>query len=147
VDAHALRCVVLDVMGVIFEAADDVAELLVPFVGASGGSDDAGWVETKYLEASLGVISADDFWTSVGLTPAAEDPYLRGHSLVPGAMDFLGRARGANVSVWCLSNDVDRWSRKLRASFATAREMGIPSIQFDAAAGYSALTRRMFGKN
>ena len=29
------RCIALDAMGVIFEAADDVAELLVPFVKAA----------------------------------------------------------------------------------------------------------------
>lgn len=36
-----MRCVVLDAMGVIYSAADDVAELLIPFVRASGGTVDA----------------------------------------------------------------------------------------------------------
>ena len=109
-----MRCVVLDAMGVLFAAADDVAELLVPFVRAAGG--DAGVVATAYLEASLGAIDADTFWTRVGLDPSVEDAYLSRHALNPGAAEFLRGARAANVPVWCLSNDVARWSTKLRTS-------------------------------
>lgn len=112
-----MRCIVLDAMGVIFRAADDVAELLVPFAATAGGAASAKAVESAYLEASLGAIDADEFWQKIGLEPAVEDAYLTGHSLVPGVRDFLERARDAGVPVWCLSNDVDRWSRKLRAAF------------------------------
>lgn len=100
-------------MGVLFDAADDVAELLVPFVREAGGAD-AQAVASAYLEASLGTISADAFWRAVGLTPEVEDTYLSGHSLVPGVVDLLECAGRAGMPVWCLSNDVERWSRKLR---------------------------------
>ena len=33
-----MKCLVLDAMGVIFSAADDVAELLIPFIAEHGGS-------------------------------------------------------------------------------------------------------------
>lgn len=109
-----MRKVVLDAMGVLFAAADDVAELLVPFVRTAGGDSSA--VETAYLHASLGGIDADTFWARVGLDASVEDAYLATHALMPGAREFLLRAQEAGVPVWCLSNDVSRWSTKLRAS-------------------------------
>jgi HAD superfamily hydrolase (TIGR01509 family) len=108
------RCVVLDAMGVLFAAADDVAELLVPFVRGAGGDGNA--VAAAYLDASLGRIDADAFWQRVGLDAALEGPYLAGHTLVPGARAFLERARDADMPVWCLSNDVARWGAAIRAS-------------------------------
>ena len=112
-----MRCVVLDAMGVIFRAADDVADLLIPFVRAYGGALDAEAIQSTYIDASLGVISADEFWIGVGLDPSVEDEYLSKHALVPGVRDFLVMARDKDIPVWCLSNDVGRWSRKLRTSF------------------------------
>jgi HAD superfamily hydrolase (TIGR01509 family) len=107
-----MRCLVLDGMGVIFAAADDVAELLIPFVRAVGG--DPTKVDSAYLEASLGVIDADEFWVRVGLNASVEGQYLSGHTLVPGAREFLLRAKDSGIPVWCLSNDVARWSRTIR---------------------------------
>ena len=112
-----MKCIVLDAMGVIFRAADDVADLLIPFVREAGGSTNANEIESAYLDASLGIIEADDFWNRVGLAPAVEDDYLSRHSLVPGVAGFLRNAKHQRIPVWCLSNDIDRWSRKLRAAF------------------------------
>jgi putative hydrolase of the HAD superfamily len=104
---------VLDAMGVVFSAGDDLAELLVPFVQEAGGAD-AQAVVSAYLAASLGTMSADAFWRAVRLKPDMEDAYLAKHSLVSGVVDVLECARRADMPVWCLSNDVERWSRKLR---------------------------------
>jgi HAD superfamily hydrolase (TIGR01509 family) len=111
------RCIVLDAMGVLFEAADDVAELLVPFVRAANPAATSQDVEAAYLSASLGDLDADSFWRKLGLDPEVEDLYLKGHSMVPGAIAFLQAARHVGIPVWCLSNDVERWSVKLRANF------------------------------
>lgn len=112
-----MRCVVLDAMGVLFQAADDVAELLIPFVAQAGGTDDPDAIEAAYVEASVGTIDADEFWRVVGLDPSIEDAYLSRHALVPGAEAFLQHAKRKKIPVWCLSNDVGRWSRKLRTRF------------------------------
>jgi putative hydrolase of the HAD superfamily len=103
-------------MGVIFSAADDVAELLVPFVRSSGGLHDPRAIEAAYVAASLGDIDADSFWSRVGLLPDVETAYLQLHALRAGALDFIARAHASGLAVWCLSNDVGRWSRRLRES-------------------------------
>ena len=109
--------IVLDAMGVMYRARDDVAELLVPFVQRHRPSVPASEVTARYTEASLGWIDADAFWRSLGLPPGVEDDYLSAHRLTDGVLDFLALARDSDIDVWCLSNDVSRWSIKLRERF------------------------------
>jgi len=126
------RCLVLDAMGVLFAAADDVAEILIPFIRSAGGESDAHAIESVYLQASLGAIDADTFWVRVGLDPAVEDAYLSKHRLVAGAREFLASARRAGLPVWCLSNDVGRWSRRLREKLLGERLLAGAVISSDA---------------
>lgn len=128
----APRCLVLDAMGVLFAAADDVAEILIPFIRSAGGESDAHTIESVYLQASLGVIDADTFWGRVGLDPAAEDVYLSKHRLMAGARKFLTSARQAGLPVWCLSNDVGRWSRRLREKLGVEQLLAGAVISSDA---------------
>jgi len=105
---------VVDAMGVLYESADDVAELLVPFVNENGGESDPGAIERQYLEASLGRISAATFWRNVDVSPTLEDKYLARHRLADDLPIFLQNLPEVVASLWCLSNDVSEWSRKLR---------------------------------
>jgi putative hydrolase of the HAD superfamily len=107
---------VLDAMGVIYPVKDDVADLLVPYVTRKGGAP-AKVVEECYREASLGNITEDVFWQMVGLSASCEDDYLSGFTLSPGLLEALDRASGIGLPVAALTNDVPRWSRKLRARF------------------------------
>ncbi len=109
-----MKCLVLDAMGVIFDSADDVAELLIPFVAEHGGSRDPELIHAAYHEASLGLIDPADFWTGVGIDENLEDEYLACFTLSPGLPELLALARDRSLPVWCLSNDVGRWSGKLR---------------------------------
>ena len=111
------RTIVLDAMGVIFRAQDDVAELLIPFISRHGSSIDNDDLNTLYEKASLGQLDVDEFWSELDLSPTIEDEYLAGHELNEGALDFLKFARTTDIDVWCLSNDVSRWSKKLRRRF------------------------------
>ena len=61
-------CLVLDAMGVIFQAADDVGELLIPFIAEHDGTSDEAQVQSAYLAASLGEIDANSFWRQVGVS-------------------------------------------------------------------------------
>jgi FMN phosphatase YigB (HAD superfamily) len=112
-----MKCLVLDAMGVIFQAADDVAELLVPFINELSPGIDEELVESAYLDASLGIISPRYFWSLFNISPEKEDDYLSRHSLIPGLKELLDIANKNDVPVWCLSNDVGQWSDKLRNNF------------------------------
>ena len=112
-----MKTLVLDAMGVIFAAGDDVVELLCPFVHEQGGIVDDGRTESLYNDASLGRLSARRFWEEVHVDPALEDNYLRRHRLSIGLREFLRDAKPRVDSIWCLSNDVSEWSVKLQALF------------------------------
>jgi putative hydrolase of the HAD superfamily len=104
-------------MGVIFAAADDVGELLIPFV-ATHGRNDPSLVELKYLAASRGELAAEEFWEALDVDPRLEDDYLATHRLIDTTVELIRGAREAFDAVYCLSNDVGQWSRKLRRTFA-----------------------------
>jgi putative hydrolase of the HAD superfamily len=148
-----ILAVVLDAMGVVFEVGDDVADLLIPFIGERGG--DVAAVADAYLTASLGRCDADAFWRAVGLDPAVEDDYLQRLRLMPGVEQFVAQLHDAGLPALCLSNDVARWAAKLRRRFGlddvfelylTSAELGVrkPDARaFDALiprSGYAAHT-------
>ena len=108
---------ILDAMGVIFADADDVTALLHPYAVAHGGRADFDVVHEYYMLASEGDISPEELWTGIGLRPEVEDDYLQGFRLNPGVIEFLENVPPRVDGVWCLSNDVGRWGRKLRQRF------------------------------
>lgn len=115
-----IHSIVLDAMGVIYRARDDVAELLVPYVAARGGAD-AARVGAEYLRASRGEQTAAEFWRRVGLDDRHEDAYLAGHATAPDLIPFLEWALHSGYRLACLSNDVSEWSLKLRRRFGLER--------------------------
>lgn len=112
-----MKCLVFDAIGVIFSAAGDAAELLIPFMAAGDGSRNPDLIQAAYLDASLGRIDPAGFWVRVGLDENLEDEYLASFTLSPGLIDLLALARDRSLPLWCLSNDVGRWSFKLRQRF------------------------------
>ncbi len=112
-----MNVLALDAMGVIYSVGDDVTELLCPFVEEKGGTRDTSQIAEPYHLASLGKMSASEFWRGVGLAPKLEDEYLQRHKLTDGLIDFLEAANARGWEIWCLSNDLSQWSRKLRARF------------------------------
>ena len=116
-----LKAVVLDAMGVIYFVGDDVADLLCPFIAEKGGTSDITKIERLYHSATLGNMSAFEFWKSVGIEPGLEDEYLQRYKLTDGLIEFLEAMNSRDIEVWCLSNDISEWSRKLRARFGLER--------------------------
>ena len=115
--SESLKAVVLDAMGVIYSIADDLRDLFCPFIAEKGGSRDARKAEELYLVASLGNMPASEFWKTVDVAPELEDEYLQLHGLTDGLLDFLKEIKRRGHEVWCLSNDLPEWSKKLRLRF------------------------------
>jgi HAD superfamily hydrolase (TIGR01509 family) len=112
-----LRILVLDAMGVIYSVANDDRDILCPFVAEKGGTKDVSEIEMLYRSTSLGNMSSAQFWEAVGLDPGLEDEYLQRYELTDGLTDFLEAINSQGYEVWCLSNDISEWSKKLRARF------------------------------
>lgn len=115
------KVVILDAMGVMYSIGDDVKDLLFPFIVEKGGISDINKITNLYIAASLGNITAVEFWQSIGVAPDLEDEYLQRHRLTDGLIEFLEAVNSRGGEVWCLSNDLSEWSRKLRDRFKLER--------------------------
>jgi HAD superfamily hydrolase (TIGR01509 family) len=115
------KVLVLDAMGVIFSVGDDVKDLLFPFIFEKGGTKDTALINQSYRSASLGEISAFEFWMTVGIDPRLEDEYLQRHKPATGLLYFLDAVKSHKLEIWCLSNDLSEWSKKLRDKFELDR--------------------------
>jgi HAD superfamily hydrolase (TIGR01509 family) len=116
-DGVKLRAIVLDAMGVIYSVGDDVIDLLCPFIAEKGGDKDISKIQSLYDSASLGNMCASEFWEAVGINPSLEDEYLIRYQLTNGLVEFLEEIKKGGYEVWCLSNDLSEWSKKLRIRF------------------------------
>ncbi len=83
------KILVLDAMGVIYKSGDDVGELLIPFIQSKGSQVAEEVIEDAYMQASLGVITAKEFWKKVNLSDEIEDQYLMKHEITFGLYEFL----------------------------------------------------------
>lgn len=116
--------VVLDAMGVLYESADDVGELLVPYLREHGSTLATADIEVAYRNASLGRLTSAEFWKATGVAGSADDDeYCARHTLTPGVHEFLKTADAAGVRLACLSNDVSRWSELLRRRFGLTQSI------------------------
>ena len=113
------RWLVLDAMGVIYRAGDDVTELLVPYLRDQGCRLPAAEIEARYHAASLGRMSSSEFWQRCGVDGNDAD-YIAGHSLSPGLRELLERVTARGIRVSCLSNDVSEWAALQRDHFGLA---------------------------
>ena len=112
-----IKLVVLDAMGVIYIARDDVKELLIPFLRRKGCrvSDDV--IYSLYKSCSLGRFSSMEFWHQLQVQEPGESldsEYIQGHVLSDGLLDFLQKMKAHDIPVACLSNDVLEWAQKLQ---------------------------------
>jgi len=111
------KVLALDAMGVIYRSADDVAELLIPFLRAKGSAVATGDIEDAYREASLGRLSSDQLWEACGVNAGLDEEYCTLHALTNGILELIADAVDQGLLVAALTNDVDSWSRRIRARF------------------------------
>ncbi len=111
-----MKVLALDAMGVVFQEAHVVGQLLTPFLRTYCDVD-AERVMELYLQGIVGKFTSDVFWQKLGLSPDVEDEYLRRYELGDNAKEFLQEARKHVDAIWLLSNDLSEWSLKLRQMF------------------------------
>ena len=113
----AIDVVVFDAMGVLYSCADDVGELLVPYLRSHGCVLHRDEIAQLYEECSLGKMSSTDFWATAGTSGASDEEYCRAHRLTEGVVAVLAELEATGVRLACLSNDVSEWSKLLRERF------------------------------
>ncbi|MEU0790949.1 HAD-IA family hydrolase [Amycolatopsis sp. NPDC005961] len=116
-DRDAIDVVLFDAMGVLYSSADDVGELLVPYLRSQGCVLRREKIVQLYQECSLGKMSSADFWATAGASDASDEDYCRNHRLTEGVVAVLAELDATGVRLGCLSNDVSEWSKLLRERF------------------------------
>ena len=115
---NSMRFVLFDVMGVIFTVGDDVEGLLVPYIHSLKSGIPAHDIRDAYLAASLGRMSAIEFWALMGFERAAipeiERAYLEQSFTLDAGFPTCAKALKDRYRIALLSNDVSEWSRHLR---------------------------------
>lgn len=113
-----IRCVAFDVMGVIFVEGHDVTNLLIPFIERECGYDDKEEIYRRYRDASLGLISAKEFWKGISNDyPEIQWKYLDTCFKVDPQFFPVVRKLKKKYLLAILSNDVGEWSKYLREKY------------------------------
>lgn len=148
----ALKWVILDAMGVLFEDPDDVEALLIPFVRQRTSDVSPARIRAVYRRASLGEIPSATLWQELGLGPAypaIEREYLDTCPRLDPACREVMRALQPEYHLAILSNDVAEWAAYLRARFGldelseTAVISGEVGVRKPAARIYEILLERI----
>ena len=119
-----IKWVIFDAMGVIYEVADDVSDLLVPFLRSKNYNKPVRFIVKEYIRASLGQVSSLEFWTAFGYNkeyPEIEIEFLDNwYTVDPEFLDVAKQLIG-KYKIAMLSNDIKDWSNFLRGKFEINR--------------------------
>ncbi len=109
--------VVLDAMGVVYQPADDLRDLLVPFVRSKGCRKSATSISRLYKAASRGTMTSAELWDRLGVAGDGETldrELVAQYTLTNGVRAFLEWCADIKVGVQCITNDLSEWA-SLRA--------------------------------
>lgn len=148
-DRDAIDIVLFDAMGVLYSSADDVGDLLVPYLRSHGCVLRREEIAQLYQECSLGKMSSTDFWATAGAGGASDEEYCRNHRLTEGVVAVLAELDTTGVRLGCLSNDVSEWSKLLRERFGLGEYLtdwfvsGDTGVRKPAPEAFTTLCRRL----
>ena len=112
-----LRLLVVDVHGVIVRPTHPREGLLLPIILRENPDIDPELVRDRHRKLVLGRLTAEEFWSDIGLGPIGrevETRYLSSFRLVPGLHVFLDRIAGRSVPVAAVGNQPREWGLRLR---------------------------------
>ena len=112
-----LRLLVVDVHGVIVRPTQPLEGLLLPVILDENPDIDPDLVRDRHRQLVLGRLTAEEFWSDIGLGPIGtevETRYLSSFKLVPGLHKFLDRTSGRGVPVAAVGNQPREFGERLR---------------------------------
>ncbi len=112
-----LRLLVVDVHGVIVRPTDPRGGLLLPVILSENPDLDPELIRDRHRMLVLGRLTAEEFWSDLGLGPIGrqvETRYLSSFKLVPGLHPFLDRVASRGLPVAAIGNQPREWGQRLR---------------------------------
>ena len=116
----AIKWVIFDAMGVIFEVADDVSDLLVPYLRSKNNTLPNRIIFEEYIRASLGQITPKEFWKRLGYSeeyPEIEIEFLDNWYSFDTEFIEAAKELKSKYKLAMLSNDLNNWSKFLRTKY------------------------------
>ena len=110
-----VEAVALDAMGVIYPVADDLRDLLIPYLRSKGCAVPDEVIVEAFRSCYRDGAPAQSIWEASGRDWAdgtLEREFLACYELNDGVIEFLDAMRRQSVPVYGLSNDVAEWARK-----------------------------------
>ncbi len=140
-----IKWIIFDAMGVIYKVADDVSDLLVPFIRSKNNTQPLKEIFKLYIKASLGQIPPQEFWAVLGYGkeyPDIETEFL--DNWYSFDTDFLEVAKDLKrkYNIAMLSNDLKNWSSFLRNKFNINHLFDVVVISGDV--GYRKPDKRIY---
>ena len=112
-----LRLLVVDVHGVIVRPTNPREGLLLPVILGENPDIDPEMIRDRHRMLVLGRLTAEEFWSDLGLGPIGRDVetrYLSSFKLVPGLHPFLDRVGSRGLPVAAVGNQPREWGLRLR---------------------------------
>ncbi len=116
----SIKWIIFDAMGVIYEVADDVKDLLIPFLRSKNNSTPLKIIYESYIKASLGQITSKEFWEIMGYNkefPDIEVEFLDNWYTFDSEFMKIGKKLKEEYNLGMLSNDLIDWSNFLRNKY------------------------------
>ena len=126
-----MEAVAFDLMGVIYRVADDMRGLVTPFARGHGSQLTDRDIRSAYRRAMLGELTADQFWSALGVEGDPQDlnrAYVSGYEVVPGICGLLDDLLNEGLQLGSISNDVAEWSIARRALHGLDRRIAYWTI-------------------
>ena len=127
----SIKWVIFDAMGVIYEVADDVSDLLIPFLRSKNNKIPLKKIYESYIEASLGHITSKEFWNNLGYIeeyPKIEEEFLDHWYTIDPEFNEVAKILKKKYKIGMLSNDLKEWSNFLRIKYNINRYFDIAII-------------------
>jgi FMN phosphatase YigB (HAD superfamily) len=106
---RGIRFVVFDAMGVLYKAADDVEELLIPYLRERRCRLADNEIAELYRRCSLGEFGSAEFWRRCQVI-GSDATYCARHQLAEGMCELLAELMTSGIRLACVSNDVSEGS-------------------------------------
>ena len=100
----------LDATGVMYQPADDVADLLIPFARAKGCATSDAEITPLYRR---GIIDSRELWACLGIADDAsllDRQLAAAYTVTYGLPELLRWRADAGIEVACISNDLAVWA-------------------------------------